>query len=130
MRVETHLPPTENALSRKNSLHPSRQQEALAQGADAPVLYIHPSKQGVDFRPGPEMGRPYGLIPVGLPALVNVLQAAGIRVQGVVFPLEKHHNPRFDLKDWLRQHAAARVILIDLHWYEHCYGSVETALVC
>jgi clorobiocin biosynthesis protein CloN6 len=76
------------------------------------------------------MGRPYGLIPVGLPALVNVLQEAGIRVQGLVFPLEKQRSPAFSLKEWLRRHPAARVILIDLHWYEHCYGAVETALAC
>ena len=47
----------------------------------ADVLYIHPPKQDIDFyeqnqpaRDG-QMGRPYGLIPMGVPALVNVLRA-------------------------------------------------------
>ncbi len=124
MRVETHLPPSPG--NRKRRRHSGRPEPT----GDIPVLYIHPSKQGLDFRPDGTMGRPYGLIPVGLPGLVNLLQANGIRVTGVVYPLEKMHDPLFDLKDWLRGHSAARVILIDLHWYEHCFGAVETARAC
>ena len=45
----------------------------------ADVLYVHPPKQDVDFFVQQQdvreaqMGRPYGLIPLGVPALVNVL---------------------------------------------------------
>lgn len=95
-----------------------------------PVLYIHPSKQGPKFRADQNLGRPYGLFPVGLPALVNVLRANGIEVQGVVHPMEMQLDGSFRLENWLRDHGSARVILIDMHWYEHCYGAVETARVC
>lgn len=94
------------------------------------VLYVHPAKQGPDFSPETDTGRPYGLIPLGLPALVNVLRANGIPVQGIVHPLEKQLDPTFSLPKWLARQTDARVILIDLHWYEHCYGAVETARMC
>lgn len=94
------------------------------------VLYIHPAKQGPLFSPDSDTGRPYGLIPLGLPALVNVLRTNGIPVKGIVHPLEKQLDPTFDLKKWLDRHTTVRVILIDMHWYEHCYGAVETARIC
>jgi radical SAM superfamily enzyme YgiQ (UPF0313 family) len=95
-----------------------------------PVLYIHPAKQGPAFSGDETMGRPYGVIPVGLPALVNTLRSNGIQVRGVVHPMEVQLNPRFDLRGWLLSHAGAKIILIDLHWYEHCYGAIETAQFC
>jgi clorobiocin biosynthesis protein CloN6 len=97
----------------------------------ARVLYIHPAKQGVDFDPaGPPMGRPYGLVPVGLVALVNLLQDNGIRVSGINLPMEKRLSRSFDLRQWLRAHTGARVILIDMHWYEHTYGAIDVARAC
>jgi len=63
------------------------------------------------------MGRPYGLIPMGVPALINVLRGADIEVRGISYPLERELNRRFDLRQWLRTQRQARVILIDLHWY-------------
>ena len=106
-----------------NQAHPPR--------GDAPVLYIHPAKQGIDFNANQElMGRPYGLMPVGLPALANLLIEHVIRVRGVIYPLERQLHPDFDLKRWLLSFAKPRVILIDLHWYEHCYGAVEMAKFC
>jgi radical SAM superfamily enzyme YgiQ (UPF0313 family) len=95
----------------------------------APVLYIHPAKQGVDFRVGENTGRPYHLMPVGMAALANLLQQNGIDIKGIILPLECQLNPVFDLKSWLRAYQSARVVLIDLHWYEHCFGAVETARV-
>ncbi len=96
------------------------------------VLYIHPAKQAVGFRPfaSQTVGRPYGLIPVGLPALINRLRESGVRVEGVNLPMEQKLNPRFSLQRWLTQRQAARVVLIDLHWYEHCYGAISVANVC
>jgi tRNA A37 methylthiotransferase MiaB len=99
-------------------------------GEMAPVLYLHPAKQSPEFRSGIDTGRPYALIPLGLPAIVNVLRANGIRVKGLVHPLEKQLDPAFDLKKWLAGQSGARVILIDMHWYEQCYGAVETARLC
>ena len=74
-----------------------------------------------------QMGRPYGLIPVGVPALVNVLRAAGVEVRGISYPLERELNRGFDLRRWLRAQPRARVVLIDLHWYEHSYGAISVA---
>ena len=95
------------------------------------VLYIHPSKQGVDFDPGKlPMGRPYGLIPVGVIALANLLEENGFRVSGLNYPLERVINRQFNLREWLRGRRQARLVMIDLHWYEHCYGAIHTAKVC
>jgi radical SAM superfamily enzyme YgiQ (UPF0313 family) len=119
--------------SENRKRHKSRQAHPLG---DAPVLYIHPAKQGLNFRMGKDsaavsetMGRPYHLMPVGMAALANLLQQNGIGVKGIVFPLECQLNPAFALKQWLRLHQGARVVLIDLHWYEHSYGALETARV-
>ena len=95
-----------------------------------PVLYIHPAKQGVGFNADPKNGRPYGVIPVGLPALVNILRENNIGVKGVIHPLEMQLDPSFRLDLWLKAYASAKIILIDLHWYEHCYGSIDTAQFC
>jgi radical SAM superfamily enzyme YgiQ (UPF0313 family) len=95
-----------------------------------PVLYIHPAKQGTHFDATEKYGRPYGVIPVGLPALVNVLRENQIKVKGIIHPLEMQLDPTFSLPGWLRVHSAAKVILIDLHWYEHCFGAVDTARLC
>lgn len=102
----------------------------------ADVLYIHPPKQDVDFyvqqqaMRDVQMGRPYGLIPLGVPALANLLRSAGITVLGLNYPLERELDHSFDLRRWLRAQTKARVILIDLHWYEHSYGAIRLAEVC
>ena len=97
----------------------------------ASVLYIHPAKQGVDA-PAADvpMGRPYGLIPLGVPALVNLLRDAGIDVEGIVLPMERQLQSSFDLRAWLRAHEGAYAILIDMHWYEHTYGAIDVARAC
>ncbi len=94
------------------------------------VLFIHPSKQGQNFQQSDVMGRPYGLIPVGLPAIANLLQQNGIQVKGINHSLEVQYNSDFELKKWLLRQRDVRVILIDLHWYEHCYGAIQTAILC
>jgi radical SAM superfamily enzyme YgiQ (UPF0313 family) len=100
---------------------------------EAPVaLYIHPAKQAVDLYDTParhKFGRPYGLIPMGVPALVNLLCDNGIPVKGVNFPMEKRLDPSFNLRKWLGDHREARMVLIDLHWYEHSYGAISVAQV-
>jgi radical SAM superfamily enzyme YgiQ (UPF0313 family) len=97
---------------------------------EARVLYIHPAKQGIDFRRDANMGRPYGLIPVGVAGLVNVLRENGIPVQGVNYTLERQLDPNFKLRSWLGARRGAQVILIDLHWYEHSYGAINIAQLC
>ncbi len=96
------------------------------------ALYIHPAKQAVDLYDTPaskKFGRPYGLIPMGVPALVNILRDNGIEVRGVNFPMEKRLDSRFDLRAWLHYHRGARMVLIDLHWYEHSYGAISVARI-
>ncbi len=99
----------------------------------APVaLYIHPAKQSVDLYDTParyKFGRPYGLIPMGVPALMNLLCDHNIPVRGINFPLEKKLNGEFNLRQWLQTYREARMVLIDLHWYEHCYGAISVAQV-
>jgi len=97
----------------------------------APVaLYIHPAKQAVELYDTParhRFGRPYGLIPMGVPALMNLLVDNGIGVRGINFPMEKKLDSNFSLAKWLSDHRQARLVLIDLHWYEHSYGAISVA---
>lgn len=95
------------------------------------VLYIHPAKFGVESKVGNQpVGRPYGLIPMGVVALVNLLRENGIPVQGLNFPMERLIDPTFDLGAWLKAQPDVCAILIDLHWYEHAYGAISVARAC
>ncbi len=97
----------------------------------AEVLYIHPSKQGVDFdQDGAQTSRAYGWIPVGVVGLVNLLRENGIWVTGLDYPLEINLNQGFDVRRWLGEQRDARVVMIDLHWHEHSYGAISIARVC
>lgn len=98
--------------------------------SDVEVLYIHPAKQGINFRNDQETGRAYGLIPVGLPALVNLLKQNKIEVRGINYSLEKQLTPDFDIEKWLKRYPKAKIVLIDLHWYEHTYGAIQAARLC
>ncbi len=97
---------------------------------ETPVIYIHPAKQGVDFSMEPNMGRPYALLPVGVAGLVNVLRENGIPVRGVNYAQERQLDKNFSLRNWLSSRQGVRVVLIDLHWYEHSYGAVKIAQLC
>jgi radical SAM superfamily enzyme YgiQ (UPF0313 family) len=95
------------------------------------VLYIHPAKYAVDAQAGDlPLGRPYGLVPMGLVAIVNQLRDRGIPVKGLNYPLERQLNSKFDLRGWLAEQSEIYVILIDLHWYEHAYGAISLARAC
>jgi radical SAM superfamily enzyme YgiQ (UPF0313 family) len=54
----------------------------------------------------------------------------GIEVKGINHSLEMQLNPNFNLKNWLLSQRDARVVLIDMHWYEHCYGAIDMANLC
>jgi hypothetical protein len=107
-----------------------KSERSILPRGEAPVLYIHPAKQGIDYRLDVNMGRPYALMPVGVAGLVNVLRENGIPVRGVNYPLERHLDKKFSLKSWLGARGGVRAILIDLHWYEHSYGAIHTAQFC
>ncbi|MCB0182817.1 MAG: cobalamin-dependent protein, partial [Caldilineaceae bacterium] len=92
------------------------------------ILYIHPAKQEVEARYDKFAAcPPYPFIPVGVIGFVNLLRAEGWQVAGLNLPLELALEPAFDLHAWLRTQAAAKLVLIDLHWYEHCFGALAVA---
>jgi hypothetical protein len=97
----------------------------------AQVLYIHPAKQGVGF-PYERVAATaqYYLMPVGVIGLLNLLRGDGLTVRGLNEPLERLLDLSFDLAAWLRQHPTPRMVLIDLHWYEHSYGAIDVARLC
>jgi len=95
------------------------------------VLYIHPAKQGENFTHVPNhMSRSYDLIPVGIIGLLNLLKDNGITVKGLNYPLEIEQNERFNLREWLRDQSGIRIIMLDLHWYEHSYGTISIVRTC
>ncbi len=93
------------------------------------VLYIHPTKYGIATR-GREISTPFPIMPIGAIGLANLLQAEGLTVKGLNYPLELRLNASFHLGKWLRAQEGVRLIMIDLHWYEHSYGAMEVARVC
>lgn len=92
------------------------------------ILYIHPAKQEVEARYDKfAASSPYPFMPVGVIGFVNLLRSQGWQVTGLNLPLELTLEPTFDLRAWLRSQTAAKLVLIDLHWYEHCFGALEVA---
>lgn len=97
------------------------------------IVYIHPAKQRVGFPFGdPRLAylTPFTLIPVGLIGLVNMLRQDGVAVRGVNYPAESFMDTSFDLRQWLRGIPTPRLIMIDLHWYEHAFGALDVARAC
>lgn len=92
------------------------------------ILYIHPAKQEVNARYDQfAASSPYPFIPVGVIGFVNLLRAQGWHVAGLNLPLELTLTPTFDLLAWLQAQTPAKLVLIDLHWYEHSFGALEVA---
>ena len=92
------------------------------------ILYLHPAKQEVDARYDKFAASPaYPFIPVGVIGFMNLLRAQGWQVEGLNLPLELTLEPTFDLKQWLGARSPAKLVLIDLHWYEHSFGATEAA---
>lgn len=92
------------------------------------ILYLHPAKQEVDARYDKfAASPPYPFIPVGVIGFVNLLRADGWQVEGLNLPLELAREPAFDLRGWLHAKSPAKLVMIDLHWYEHCFGAIEAA---
>lgn len=99
--------------------------------SETEVLYIHPSKLPGEFsRQWTDFYSFYALVPMGAIGLVNLLRQAGVLVRGLNYAMEIDSNEDFDLEKWLRGQAGVRLIIIDLHWYEHAFGAMEMAATC
>lgn len=105
--------------------------DASASRGAADVLYVHPAKQEVAARYDRYIASPvYPFMPVGVVGLANMLANEGLVVRGLNLPLEFLLDTAFDLCAWLKAQGQPRLILVDLHWYEHCYGALDVARAC
>lgn len=105
----------------------------MIEGQRFRVLYLHPAKQRVGFPfgdPRLEYVAPFTLMPVGVIGLLNLLQQEGFSVRGLNYPAERFIDAGFSLSDWLHNIDPPRLVLIDLHWYEHSFGALGMARVC
>ncbi|NOZ27612.1 MAG: radical SAM protein [Chloroflexi bacterium] len=93
------------------------------------VLYIHPTKYGIATR-GRRISTPYPIMPMGIIPLSNLLREEGLSVVGLNYPLELRIDRSFLLGRWVASQEGVRLILMDLHWYEHSYGVMEIAQIC
>ncbi len=92
------------------------------------ILYVHPAKQEVNARYDQFIASsPYPLLPVGVIGLVNLLRRCGWSVEGINLPVELLLQSTFDFVQWLRAQSAPRLVMVDLHWYEHSFGAIEVA---
>jgi len=95
------------------------------------ILYVHPSKLPVDKPCDWAKGAsPYLLAPMGIIGLANALRARGLDVVGINYPMEVALDQSFRLVPWLRQQDDVRLVMIDLHWYEHAYGAMDVMRAC
>ena len=98
---------------------------------DGRILYIHPSKLPVDRPVDWSKGAsPYLLAPMGVVGLANELRRDGFEVIGLNYPMEVALDPAFRLVPWLQSIADVRLVMIDLHWYEHSYGAMDVVRAC
>jgi tRNA A37 methylthiotransferase MiaB len=92
------------------------------------ILYLHPAKQEANARYDQfKACAPYPIIPVGVIGLVNLLRGQGWVVQGLNLPLELLLRSTFSLQQWLQIKTRAKLVMIDLHWYEHSFGALDAA---
>jgi radical SAM superfamily enzyme YgiQ (UPF0313 family) len=98
---------------------------------DGRILYIHPSKLPVDKPCDWSRGAsPYLLAPMGVVGLANALRAQGLDVLGINYPMEVALDHGFRLVPWLREQRDVRLVMVDLHWYEHAYGAMDVVRAC
>src|SRR5437764_9003418 len=95
------------------------------------TLDVHPSNLPVampcDWSKG---ASPYLLAPMGIIGLANALRQRGLDVVGINYPMEVAFDQSFRLVPWLRHQEDVRLVMIDLHWYEHAYGAMDVVRAC
>lgn len=85
------------------------------------VLYLHATKN-----PAGEDCLKFSIMPMGIIGILNGLRQKGVQVIGMNYAMEKKADPDFDLYQTLSQ-MDYRIFMVDLHWYEHCYGAMFAA---
>lgn len=94
----------------------------------ADALYLHPAKQEADARYDEYVAsNPYPMMPVGVVGLANTLRKEGWSVRGLNLPLALMLKPTFSLREWLSRQGRPRLVMLDLHWYEHSLGALDAA---
>ena len=92
------------------------------------ILYLHPAKQEASARFDKYKAcSPYPFIPVGVIGLVNLLRSEGWQVEGLNLAMTLTMYPGFNLLRWLASKPQPKLVMIDLHWYEHCFGALDVA---
>lgn len=81
------------------------------------IVYLHPPRNASSAL--------YIAIPVGVFGIVNNLRKLGFSVRGYNIPLEMKLYGYFDFAKLARD--LPRIVLIDLHWYEHSAGAIDVA---
>lgn len=85
------------------------------------ILYIHSSQN-----PEGEDDTRFAYIPMGLIGILNNLREKGYSVIGINYSIERTLNPNYNVGDSLKD-IEYRVLLTDLHWYMHAFGSMYVA---
>jgi len=95
------------------------------------ILYIHPPKlPGWVTRKWREAFASFQVMPMGAVALANLLREDGFPVPGLNYAMELDLDPLFDLRAWLEACPSPLLVVLDLHWIEHSFGTLEVARVC
>jgi clorobiocin biosynthesis protein CloN6 len=84
------------------------------------VLYVHPTRS-LDTTL-------YSFFPMGVVGLVNLIKSKGYSVYGINYGIEKSIDDNYSLIDELKN-IDYKVLMLDLHWYEHAYGAIEIAKI-
>lgn len=88
------------------------------------VLFIHSTKNP---QVNPIGNTIYGIMPMGIIAILNKISIDDNNsVIGVNIAIEKYLNKNFSISSFLTN-IKYKILLIDLHWYEHSYGSIYIA---
>ena len=85
------------------------------------VLYVHSTKNPISGD-----NKRFGIMPMGIIAILNALRVKGYDVLGINMAVEATLDPEFSLSDMLKD-IQYKVLLTDLHWYEHSFGAMYVA---
>lgn len=85
------------------------------------ILYIHSIKNPLN-----RDQTQYAIMPMGIIAILNGLKAGGYTVHGINLAIEMELDPQFSLAALL-QDTQYKILMTDLHWYEHAFGAIYVA---